>query len=239
MTASVNQLACTAAGNVRVREELIEGNEQLILRTASRVCRRYVSKSDDEWSVALEAFSRAVDVYREDRGDFLPFAQMLIRRALVDHFRTLRHSGSEVPVPPHVLAGEGTPEEDPEGAYLAVVRQSQAAEDRSAREEIEAANELLQGYGFRFYDLAGRAPAQARTKTDCACAVRWLLANPEAMARLKREKKLPIRAITAGSGVSRKTLDRYRNYLIMAALILDGDFPLIARYLNDMKEERI
>ena len=51
------------------REELIRSQEQTILRTASAACRRFVSRSDDEWSVALCAFSRAVDVYDEAKGD--------------------------------------------------------------------------------------------------------------------------------------------------------------------------
>jgi RNA polymerase sigma factor len=38
------------------------------------------------------------------------------------------------------------------------------------------------------------------------------------------------------SGVSRKTLDRYRKYIIMAALILSDDYPQIAEYLKFVKE---
>lgn len=70
MTSTVNQMALLAAEDERRREELIHAHEQLILRTASSVCRRYVGRSDDGWSIALGAFSRAVDVYNEDKGDF-------------------------------------------------------------------------------------------------------------------------------------------------------------------------
>ena len=38
------------------------------------------------------------------------------------------------------------------------------------------------------------------------------------------------------SGVSRKTLDRYRKYIIMAALILSDDYPQLAGYLKFVKE---
>ena len=38
------------------------------------------------------------------------------------------------------------------------------------------------------------------------------------------------------SGVSRKTLDRYRKYIIMAALVLSDDYPQIAEYLKFVKE---
>ena len=107
MTEAMNQFAIAAASDERKREELIYSNEQTILRTASSVCRRYVSRSDDEFSVALCAFSKAVDVYFEAKGDFLPFAQMLIRRDLIDHFRSQQNTLREVSVAPHVLEGGG------------------------------------------------------------------------------------------------------------------------------------
>ncbi len=59
MTEAMNRLAIAAASDERKREELIYSNEQPILRTASTASRRFVSRSDDEWSVALGAFSKA------------------------------------------------------------------------------------------------------------------------------------------------------------------------------------
>ena len=103
MTATINLLALSAAQSERRREELIRSQEQTILRTASAACRRFVSRSDDEFSVALCAFSRAVDVYDESKGDFLPFAQMLIKRDLIDFFRSQKNAQREVSVAPHVL----------------------------------------------------------------------------------------------------------------------------------------
>ena len=237
MTATVNQMALSAAADERRREELICSQEQTILRTASSVCRHYVNRSDDEWSVALGAFSKAVDVYDEAKGDFLPFAQMLIRRELIDWFRSQKNTLHEVSVAPHVLEGGGEPEEDAEGAYLAVIRQSREADDHSLRDEIVAANELLQGYGFRFFDLTECSPQQDKTRRECAVAIRFMLTDSALFAALSKSRKLPIKALAAASGVSRKTLDRYRKYIIMAVLILDGDYPQLAEYLKFVREE--
>ena len=44
MTATINQLALSAARNEQRREELIRTQEQTILRTASAACRRFVSR---------------------------------------------------------------------------------------------------------------------------------------------------------------------------------------------------
>lgn len=236
MTATINQLALSAARNEQRREELIRSQEQTILRTASAACRRFVSRSDDEWSVALGAFSKAVDVYTAEKGDFLPFAQMLIKRELIDYYRSQKNVLREVTVAPHVLEGSGEPEEDTEGVYLAVVKSSRAASDNSLREEILAANELLSAYGFRFFDLTECSPQQDKTRKECAVAIRFMLTDSALFAALEKTHKLPIKALAVASGVSRKTLDRYRKYIIMAVLILDGDYPQLAEYLKFVKE---
>ena len=236
MTVEINQQAIYAAKDDRKREELITCHEQTILRTASSACHRYVSKSDDEWSIALCAFSKAIDVYSAGKGDFLPFAQMLIKRDLIDYYRTQKNSLREVSVAPHVLEGGGEPEEDTEGVYLAVVKNSLEANDHSLRDEILAANELLSSCGFRFFDLTECSPQQDKTRKDCAEAIRIMLTDSALFAALEKSRKLPIKALAAASGVSRKTLDRYRKYIIMAVLILDGDYPKLSEYLKFVKE---
>ncbi len=236
MTEAMNQLAMAAASDERKREELIRGHEQTILRTASSACHRYVNKSDDEWSIALCAFSKAVDVYSAEKGDFLPFAQMLIKRDLIDYYRSQKNTLREVTVAPHILEGGGEPEEDTEGVYLAVVKSSREASDHSLRDEILAANELLSAYGFRFFDLTECSPQQDKTRKECAVAIRFMLTDSALFAALEKTRKLPIKALAAVSGVSRKTLDRYRKYIIMAVLILDGDYPQLAEYLKFVKE---
>ena len=236
MTEAINQFAMAAASDERKREELIYSNEQTILRTASSACHRFVNKSDDEWSVALCAFSKAIDVYEADKGDFLPFSQMLIKRELIDYYRKQKNALRELSVAPHVLEGGGEPEEDAEGVYLAVVRSSREASDHSLREEILSANELLRDYGFRFFDLTDCSPQQDKTRKECALAIRTVLTDSALFAAMEKTRKLPIKALAAASGVSRKTLDRYRKYIIMAVLILDGDYPQLAEYLKFVKE---
>ena len=72
MDNAVNALALRAVEDRQAREELIRGHEALILRTASVACRRFVTRSDDEWSIALWAFSRAVDDYPPPGATFSP-----------------------------------------------------------------------------------------------------------------------------------------------------------------------
>ena len=232
-----NDAALRAKNNVRAREELIQANEQTILRTAATVSRHYVGKSDDEWSVALCAFNRAIDLYDGTKGDFLPFAQMLIRRERVDAWRQEARHSSEMSVAPEVFDGSADPDEDDGSVYLAVVRESMEASQRSLHDEIVAANAMLEEYGFRFFDLTECSPQQEKTRRECAAAIRGLLKDPPLLVSLLRQnRKLPMSELYKLSGVSRKTLDRYRKYIIMASLILSDDYPQLAGYLKFVKE---
>ena len=236
MVLETNELAVKAATDTGCREQLIHENEQNILRTASILCKRYISRSDDEWSVALGAFSRAVDLYDVSKGDFLPFSKMVIKRSLVDYYRGNKKSAQEIAVSPYIL--EGNDGEDPvsEEVSHAVARSSERASDGSLAQAITAANQMLEEYGFRFMDLTSCSPKQDRSREDCAAVIRCALADRGLIEKLKRTRKLPVREISAASGISRKTVDRYRKYLIMAVLILDGDYPHLSGYLAYVKK---
>lgn len=100
-----------------------------------------------------------------------------------------------------------------------------------------AANEMLMRYGFRFFDLTECSPQQDKTRQECAKAIRFVLSRPDLLNELEKNKKLPIRTVAVGSEVSKKTLDRYRKYIIMAVLILNGDYPQLSEYLKFVRKE--
>ena len=239
MTQDINALALQARDNEIAREDLIHQQEKMILRTASLATFRFVTKRDDEWSVALCAFSDAIDHYSPDKGNFLPFARLLIKRALIDAHRSAAARQNEVSVSPFVLEGqvdENAAETD-KAVYMAVARESQSQPDRSLQDEIVAVNDELNLYGFRFFDLTDCSPKQDRTRSECAKAIRCLLARPDLMAELTRTRKLPVQALAKGSGVSKKLIDRYRKYLVMATVVLSGDYPMLAEYLRFVRKE--
>lgn len=218
------------------REKLIRTSSQTILRSASAAAKRYVTESDDEWSVALYAFSKAIDAYSPEKGEFLPFAQMLIHRSLIDYYRSENRHRPEIPVAPEVMEGNGEEEENAD-AYLAVVKQSMQKEDHSLQDEIMEANELFSAFGFSFYDLTACSPKQEKTRRECILAVRYMMNPRERAEDFKRTARLPIREIKKATGVSAKTLDRYRKYLVAVILLLSGDFPHLAEYLKPFREE--
>jgi len=241
----INEKALAAANNERVREELIEENRQTILRMACLASHKYVSESDDEWSVALYAFSKAIDSYDAAKGDFLGYANVLIKRDLIDHFRKSSKFFPETSVSPEIMEGDGR-SYDGEDALDPVAQEASKALLQSAKEpvisiadEIRAANEELKKYGFRFMDLTECSPKQEKTKRECAKAVRCVLGDDELLKKLKDSAQLPIRIVKERTGVSVKTLDRYRKYIIMAVVMLSGEYPAISSRLRFIRESTV
>ena len=107
----------------------------------------------------------------------------------------------------------------------------------SAQEEIEAANTVFEKYGFAFYDLAASSPKSDKTRRSCAAAVGTLLHSPVLFASMQSAHSLPIKALAQQCGVSARTITRHRDYIVAAALLIDGDYPILCTYLQTMRKE--
>ena len=60
MFSNMGEKALEAALTEEGRSAFITQNEKYIISCASRFTKRYITKSDDEWSIALIAFSNAI-----------------------------------------------------------------------------------------------------------------------------------------------------------------------------------
>ena len=216
-----DRLALAAKTDEQALNNLIETQKSWILKVCSDVTHRYITDSDDEWSTALLAFHEAVQSYDESKGTFLAFASVVIRRRLLDDIRSQwRHKG-EI----HVLPGEL--EEEPDRSIDTA---------QAARAEIAAAQAILKPYGFSFFDLAESSPKAEKTKAACCSAVIALLKDGELLDKMRKNKALPMKELEKASGVARKILDRHRRYIIAAAEILSGEYPVLAEYLGYIRK---
>ena len=236
MVQDESALALLAATSEAAREELITRQEQNILRIASRAKHRFVTKSDDEWSIALCAFSHAIDTYRIEKGSFLTYAEIVIRRSLIDAHRAESKRAQELVVSPEAFEGEM--EESVSNPVLSImIERSIRAQDRTLQEEILAANEELRQYGFGFYDLTSCSPGQERTRKACSRAADAVLASEAQLSQLTRTQQLPIKWLIERDGIPKKIVERYRKYIIAMIVIRAGDYPALQGYLNGGRGE--
>lgn len=234
----IDSLVMSAKSDPLLRDKLLKQHEFYILKCASKTTHRFVSKSDDEWSIALLAFSQAIDSYDLTKGSYLKFAELVIKRRLIDYSKSQLKYNVETSVDPITFDTE--PEDDSEdiSIKMAVAEQVSRQDNGNLKLEIEEAGKLFKEYGFSFFDLSECSPHAEKTRRACAKAVNTMLMNPFAVSELRTTRQLPLKMIEKNSGVPRKILERHRKYIIAAIEILSGDYPYLAEYMRYIREEK-
>ena len=76
-------------GDSKLRNDIIHSYKPFIAKTASTVCNRYITESDDEFSIGMIAFNEAIDKYSSEKGSSLiAFAEIIIKRRVIDYLRS-------------------------------------------------------------------------------------------------------------------------------------------------------
>lgn len=229
-------LAIDAKNDVDTMNRLISQYENFILRCASSAVRSYISKSDDEWSIALSAFTEAITNYSAVKGSFLNFAELVIRRRMIDFMRSRSRYASEIPVNPSLFNTDAQDEEE-YSMQSEIAKKVSIFEDNSIKVEIALISEILSDYGFSFMDLSECSPKSKKTKKSCAKAIAYLIKNPILISEIKIKKQLPLNIIEKNTKTPRKLMERHRKYIIAAVEIMSGDFPNLAGYMGYIREE--
>ncbi|MDD4572361.1 MAG: RNA polymerase sigma-I factor [Clostridia bacterium] len=234
---NLDYMALEAKSDEGLFDRLIKEQEIFILKCAGKTAHRYITKNDDEWSVSLLAFTQAIKSYNAERGGFLNFAELIIRRRLFDYYRSQNKYKGEVPVNPSVFCGDLDEEADDMYLQINIISQIKQTESNNLKLEIKELSLILHNYGFCFFDLAEVSPKAEKTKKACAKAIAYLLENPLLLNELKISKKLPLKVIERDTKVPRKILERCRRYIIAVTEILSGEYPCLAEYMRFIGKE--
>ncbi len=225
--------------NDRVQEAKIDQNEienlvtdyrGFILKTIYGITHRHADIHQNEYSVALEAFIESVHAYDRERGHFLSFSRLVMRRRIIDYLLSQRTQMLETAV-------------DPEHLFrLRAIRDQSDAQDFNQDEnlelkwEIEALAEILSSYSIHFSELVRVSPHSEKTRKSCAAASSVLANHPDLVEEMRHSKALPLKTLVEKTGIPRKTLERHRKYIIAVAEIVYGDFPFLREYVRSIVE---
>ncbi|MCA0757477.1 RNA polymerase sigma factor SigI [Paenibacillus sp. N4] len=221
-------------GDDQLREQFISDYRPYILKVTSRFCKRYIDPMrDDEFSISLLAFNEAIDQFNSSAGkSFIGFAETVIRRRLIDYVRKEQRHTQVVPY------SMFDSEDDEQPQYNSVeTRQAltafeiQQTEDERKLEIVELNQELLK-FGITFTELVEQSPKHADSRALLIGIAKTLSGNGEMLTALRETSKLPVKDLTESCGVSRKTVERNRKYIIAIALIISGSYPFMHDYLQ-------
>lgn len=225
-------------GDELLREQFISDYKPYIVKVTSRFSKRYIDPTrDDEYSIALLAFNESINQFDSKAGkSFIGFAETVIRRRLIDYVRKEQRHAQVVPY------SMFDSEEDDQPVYNSV-EMKQALTDYEVRRsederrlEIGELNEELESFGISFLELVEQSPKHVDSRKLLIGIAQTLAGEAGLMAVLKHSGRLPVKELTDRCGVSRKTVERNRKYIIAIALVISGTYPFMHDYLNITNE---
>jgi RNA polymerase sigma factor len=213
----------------------IQDYKPFIAATVEKCIGKYVVYGqDDELSIGLMAFEEAIKQYEKGKGSFLSFAQTVIKRRLIDYYRKeKKHKDATL------LYDYGGESSDNEEIYEYIVTSQQSQNKYQEQEinelrriEIIQLKEELSKFQLSFNDIAKSSPKHKTTKKLYLDIVEYIINNAELVKKIKMKMYLPIAEIELATKLPRKTIERSRNYVIAATIILTGDYYCIREFID-------
>ncbi|WP_163539822.1 sigma factor [Gracilibacillus sp. YIM 98692] len=221
-----DSIAKIKQGDERERNYMIQYYQPYILSVVGKVCREYKTWNDDEASIGLIAFNKALDTFEESQGrTFLNYAYLLIHRELVDYFR--KENRYKKYVTNKEKAVDTTYDKKSIDQFQEEVRQSQMAE------EILALNQELSSFYIKFEELESYSPKHKRTRKKVLQMAKEFITERELVEQLFYRKKFPMKDFAEISGYRLKTVEKHRKYLITIIIILvHPDWPNLQSFVS-------
>ncbi|SHG64073.1 RNA polymerase sigma-I factor [Ornithinibacillus halophilus] len=220
-----------AHGDELYREKLIRHYKPYIISVVGKVCKRYISWSDDESSIGLLAFNRAINTYDcNAEASFPTYVYLLIKRDLIDYFR---RENKKRNIPLEITVNT---EEDLLNLYDAEKAMDTYQEEVTKSDLIEEILELsqaLEDYKVKFEELEKYSPKHRDTREWIHTLADDFLNYPELVSRFKEKKKLPVTAFIKKTAYKRKNIERYRKYIVTIILMkLNPEWENLSEYIQ-------
>lgn len=209
------------------RDSFILENKVYIYRICCKTCKRPLNwENDEELSIAMVAFNKACDTYKEENGEFLGYAAVVIKNSLIDYFRKSSKN-------PYLTYGSADDEKITEITDKKSKEEYFNSNEASFRaEEIVRLTKVLKEFDIDFSKLVDNSPKHQDTRENVLRIVIALGKHENIMENIMKTKKLPIKEIMSKLDLSKKLLDKWRKYILALLIVLYGDYPYIKSYLN-------
>jgi len=211
--------------------KLVEEYKPFIASCVEKVTGRFVRYGeDDELSIALLAFVEAIKAFDISKGNFLVFAQNVIRRRLIDYFRKENKHNKIVSIYTYDNYDEEKEQDLSISESLDKYTQDNISEYR--RLELQELKKELALWDISFLELTNTSPKSEKTRKAYNDIIQYIMGNPDILDHVKKKKLLPIAEIEKNTKIPRKTIERSRKYILAVIVILTGDYQYVKDYLN-------
>lgn len=218
-------------GNELERQKIIDLNKPYIINAVAHICKRFISWSDEESSIGLLAFNRAIDTYETSKGrSFLSYAYFLINRDLINYFRKNQHSGRNLSLD-YVLEEESMLTDEEINKSIEIYNKN--IESGELVEEILELDVILNGYGIKFEELDDSSPKHRDTREQLLKMVGEFIHYTGLVDEFLKKKRLPVTAFARQAGYPVKTIEKHRKYMITMIIIrLHPEWVHLSSYIK-------
>lgn len=229
---SIIQRVYDAKDDMTAADSFISDYIPFIKAQVSKLMKRPVNiQQDDEYSVAMIAFHEAINGYSKTRGTFLSYASLLMRNRIIDFWRKNNRHNQVISINAPTSNEDQTIEDsltdDEDHEENLAIREA-------TKEEIIELSTQLRAFDVSLTDIADNSPKQERTLAACKRVVAYVKEDAELMEDFLRTKRLPLKKLTDGSKVARKTIERHRKYIIGLLLIYTNGYEIIRGHLAEV-----
>lgn len=207
--------------------DFIDKYTDFILSSAASTAKRYISRDDDFFSVALIAFNEAIESYDENRGNFFSYANLVIRSRITDEMR--KNINNEIPMSALIKTNDNGETEE-----FDMIGKGEIVSDIAV--ELAILKDELEKFDINLFDVSKQMPKSQKTKSAINKVIKFILNNNECQKVILTKNELPLILIATNTGVHKKTLERHRKYIIASTVILSHDYPLISEYIPIARE---
>jgi RNA polymerase sigma factor len=188
---------------------------------------------DDRMSLALLSFMNCVKQYEPGKGNFVAFTAVCIRNRLIDEGRRQKkNSGKVIPL----FSGEDDRTSETVEDRASIAAYNQEREQESLSGEIDAFSTQLYEFGISLTELPRICPKQERSRKQCIELGRFVSSDEGMRGTLLKYRRLSQSELARQFGVSEKTIEKHRKYIVTIVILLLGDYPLIRSFLPQYKE---
>ncbi|WP_416149770.1 RNA polymerase sigma-I factor [Salipaludibacillus sp. HK11] len=220
-------------GNDEAENDLINQYIPFIRKVTASVCKRYIDPNiDDEFSIAMIAFSEAINKYHPEKGSsFLSFSSLVMKRRVIDYIRMEQRKKTFLSL--------DYKEEDMENVEnVAEISASfkdyyQEIESEHRREEIRHFQERLSSFEIQITEVADQCPKHLDARKNMVEISKIIIENEVLLKILMQKKRLPVKQLMSYISMSRKTLERNRKYIIALVIVMMEDYQYLKDYLRE------
>lgn len=201
--------------NYECENKFIEEHFPFIIKSISKVTKRYVSiENDEEFSVGVLAFHEAMQKYSEDKGPFLPFANLVISSRIKNYL--LKENKHRLNSSLENLKEEGI--DFSEEVY------SPIENSNNLKKEIENLKLNINEFGFEFEDLVDESPKHKRTRENAINLSEKVSKEKSLVDFMYEKKRLPIKRISLQFSVTEKIIKGSKKFIITVIIIFDKNY---------------